>query len=153
MVRVQVPRSVVKIVPSARFSDAYEVEIESRDVPPAFRAFCDEIRASAQRSLPVESKTPYDPWRRLTVFDDALLFDTHGSIVKNIVPGHHEVSLLVQLDGAWTSEMSWGLRFRVTQIKVHAEHVKPYEEPAVRILVNGHAPLRPPASFLFVDDD
>lgn len=150
------PRSVVKMMPSVRFPDAYEIQYKPHAFPDAFRDFYTALVASAETSLAadVAHKNVYEPWGRLTVFDDALLFDAHGTIVKNVPAGHHDVSLLVQLDGAWMSEMSWGLRFRVLQLKVHTEHVEPYEEPAVRILVNG----RPPASntvntFMFLADD
>lgn len=136
------PRGVVKMTPSVRFPDAYDVHYRPRALPDAFRDFYNALVASAEASLEddVGHKNSYDPWGRLTVFDDALLFDAHGTIVKNVPPGYHDVSLLVQLDGAWMSDMSWGLRFRVLQVKVHAENVEPYDQPAVRILVNGQSP-------------
>jgi hypothetical protein len=151
-VRFQMPRGVVKMIPSVRFPDAYDVQCRPHAFPDAFRDFYNALLDSARESLAedVAHKNAYDPWGRLTVFDDALLFDAQGAIVKNVPPGYHDVSVLVQLDGAWMSDMSWGLRFRVVQLKVHAEHVEPYVEPAVRILVNGQSP---PKKFLFLADD
>lgn len=96
----------------------------------------------------VEERVYYEPWKRLTAFDDVLVFDAEETIIKNARErkGYHDASLLLQLDGLWFSERSWGIRYRVVQIKLHEQHIKPLEEePPVRIFVQG----RP---FMFVRD-
>ena len=160
--RFQVPQTTIKLVPSPRFENAFDVSVEDVIFPEAFLEFIDGVRASAYTSIydDLAHKSFYSPWNRLTMFDDGLVFDSSGTIVKdaNIQKGYHTASLLVQLDGLWISDMSWGLRLRLVQIKLHEQHVKPLEpEPPVHILVEGReVPQGKEVSckpYLFVADD
>lgn len=149
--RFQVPATIIKLTKCPKFEGAVELSLEEMAFPPAFEDFMEDVCASAYTALEdvVRDKTYYSPWKRVTMFDDALAFDANGDIVKDVgtKKGYHMASLLVQLDGVWFSELSWGLRVRVIQLKLHEENVRPMDpEPAVRIMVNGKP-------FLFVTDD
>jgi hypothetical protein len=146
--RFQLPMASLKLVPCPKFEGALELSVDASDFPSEFNDFMDELLDT----VPDESigfRSYYAPWKRMTAFDDVLAFDAEGNVIKNIAEkkGYHEASLLLQIDGLWFSERLWGVRFRVAQIKLHKEHIKPLEEePPVRIFLEGKP-------FLFVQDD
>jgi hypothetical protein len=135
------------MTPCPKFDGALELAVDASTFPVEFQEFIDSLIDSVPEDM-VEDRVYYEPWKRLTAFDDVLVFDAEEGIIKNARErkGYHDASLLLQIDGLWFSERSWGIRFRVVQIKLHEEHVKPLEkEPSVRIFVQG----RP---FMFVRD-
>lgn len=146
--RFQMPSTCIKLIPCPKFESALELSVDSSEFPIEFHDFMDDLL----ETVPEESigfRSYYDPWKRMTAFDDVLVFDTHENIIKNPgeKPGYHNASLLLQIDGLWFSERLWGIRFRVVQIKLHEEHVKPLApEPPVRILIEGKP-------YLFMHDD
>jgi hypothetical protein len=146
--RFQLPMTRIKMVPCPKFEGALELCIDSSNFPCEFQEFMDDLLDT----VPLDSigqRGYYPPWKRLTAFDDVLVFDAEGNLIKNTVErkGYHEASLLLQLDGLWISERSWGIRFRIVQIKLHKEHVQQLEDtPPVKIFLDGKP-------FLFVHDD
>lgn len=151
-VRFQTPRTTAKMMPCPKFQGALQLEVDDTTFPDAFKDFMEAIVYSARQDLAedIYGKTYYSPWKRVTAFDDALVFDAEGTLVKEEITeraGYHEVSMLVQIDGAWISEQSWGIRVRIMQIKIHSQDVKPVENvPRVQIYMNGKP-------FMFVEDD
>ena len=142
-IRFQLPRSCMKLVVCPKFEGALELGLDEPQFPIEFMDFIDALIDSVPEDIKGD-KTYYSPWRRLTAFDDVLVFDKEENVVKNPKEkrGFHTASLLVQLDGLWVSERSWGFRFRTVQIKLNDEFVKPLEDdPPVRIFIQG-APYR-----------
>lgn len=147
-IRFQAPRACIKLVPCPKFDGALELSVDDSRFPCEFHDFLDRLIESVPKDM-IEAKMYYDPWKRLTAFDDVIVFDAEEHIIKNAreKKGYHEASLLLQVDGLWLSERSWGFRFRVIQLKLHAENIKALDkEPPVRILVEGKP-------YLFMRDD
>lgn len=157
-IRFQTPRTTIKIAPSAKFHGALELEMDATRFPDEFLDFFDGLRMSAESHLgtDVSDKRYYTPLRRMMAFDDALIFDDQGSVLTEHHVGSYDASLLIQLDGTWSSEASWGLRVRVLQIKLHASKAESHDgcQESVRVFLNGK-PLEPLAEpvYKFLPDD
>jgi hypothetical protein len=144
-IRFQVPRTSLKIASCPKFDGALDVHVNSTTFPREFHEFIDALIDTIPDDM-IEDRTYYDPWKKLTAFDDVLVFDAEEHIIKNVL-GYHDASLLIQVDGVWLTERSWGFRFRIVQIKLHRQHIRPIDpEPPVRIFVRG-------SPYLFVRDD
>ena len=155
----QLPRCYARITDNPKFPGALDMVLSGsslRDVGAA--AFLAQLRNRAdENSVLAEhiyEKEFYDPLRKLTAFDETPIFDACGSVLQNIPDLHgctHEVSLLVSLDGAWISERSWGMRVRVSQVKVHRQRVVP---PPIKLEFQRTAPATGPRQgFMFQAED
>ena len=150
-VRFQTPRTSIKISPSPKFQGALQLELDPTAFPDAFIQFIEDMQCAAHTQLHqhLENKRCYSPMKRMMAFDDALVFDQDGNLQGGgQCDGRYDASLILQVDGTWVTELSWGLRVRVLEIKIHAVEEKKQEcAPAVtRILLDGKP-------FLFLNDD
>jgi hypothetical protein len=113
------------------------------------------LRECAEESLLGDHVAPkdfLDPLRRLTAFSDTPLFDAEGGVLESVEPligRTHEISVLVNLDGAWLSDRSWGFKLRIVQLKVHRQDAKPPPRPPAFL----PAPTAPAQGFAFQDSD
>lgn len=121
-VQFQTPRAPVRLSPCVKIRDSLQLSIDEYHFPHQFRECIEFIRESVIRCIPeLETKTFYSPFSRVLAFETTLFFDDHGELIDKPMEktGRHDASLLVQIDGVWTSEMSWGLRLRVHQVKLY----------------------------------
>ena len=98
-----------------------------------------EWRGKRRRSACV-----YNDGVRLMAFSDTLAFDEEGKLSADLMDAA-ACAALVELQGLWSTDTSWGLRWRVTQLKFSKT---PLDLPAVV------AEPPPPAlpGFAFVDE-
>lgn len=89
----------------------------------------------AWRGAKSRSTTVYNGNLRLTAFSDTLAFDATGALSADLMSAAG-ATCLVELQGCWSSEARWGLRWRVVQVKFSRE-----------------PPPLPIAPAAFVDDD
>ena len=155
----QLPRCYARISENPKFPGALDMVLSGaslRDVGAV--AFLAQLRDRADETSVLTEhifeKDFYDPMRKLTAFDETPIFDADGEIMKNVPDLYgstHEVSLLVSLDGAWISERSWGMRVRVSQVKVHRQRVVP---PPLKLEFQKSAQRTGPRQgFMFQDED
>jgi hypothetical protein len=81
------------------------------------------------------------PTMRLSAFDDAKFFDRSGGKVFDPT-GFQACSCLLELTGVWVAEASWGLRWKVLEVK---------EAPAVPVVPCLIGPPEPPTIPCLVD--
>lgn len=120
----QTPRMNVRMTSMPRFPGAVSLGIDT--IPQSFRQFLETVETSACLALPdtLSHGSGTATFEKLAMFNDALVFDTDAVVVSNVeehCTGRWNVSLLVQMDGAWVGQSScWGLRFKIIQMKLHA---------------------------------
>lgn len=120
----QIPRCRARIAPVPRFPGAVELGLEVATLPHEFREFVAALESLAAEHIGAEG-SPYSALGRMTAFNDALIFQDGVAYplddMHTRAPAHYQVAVLAQLDGAWVSQRSWGLRFKVAQVKVYGE--------------------------------
>lgn len=89
----------------------------------------------AWRGTKGRSTTVYNGNLRLTAFSDTLAFDASGALSADLMSAA-SATCIVELQGCWSSDARWGLRWRIVQVKFSKE-----------------PPALPAASSAFVDDD
>ena len=146
---VQTPCVPCRVTPMAsQCSQGWTLELQFADADPAASAFADFVEAVMASAVawggmaggqePAAAVTRGLTGRslRVTAFSDALFFDAQGAAMAEPLKPHASATCLLELQGAWVSAARWGLRWRVTQVKM-AE-------------AGGAAPV---AAFAFVADD
>ena len=123
-VRLQTPPSPCSI---ARAAGRYSIHLQlaGHAVHPAFVEFLRAVEAHA-----VAHAAPRDPtlrWfscldaglvpaLRLSAFDDTRMYDAAGDACADAT-AMTTCACLCELAGAWTTETSWGLRWKVLEVK------------------------------------
>lgn len=96
------------------------------------------------------STTVYNSGMRLMAFSDTLAFDQDGKVSANLINAA-SCACIVELQGLWSSDARWGLRWKVAQLKFSPDPpVLPLAEAA-----EDEAPPPPGAdagAFAFLDD-
>ena len=90
------------------------------------------------------------PRLRLSAFDATRFFDAEGQ------PCHEPTafegcSCLLELTGAWTTDVSWGLRWNLVEVK-RAPHAASLQPPCLFLEDDEQPPAPPPPMFLDDDD-
>ena len=67
-----------------------------------------------------QSSTLFKGGFRVTAFSDTLCFDRDGKLSFDLLDAQC-CSCLLELQGCWSSEARWGLRWKITQIKFDTE--------------------------------
>lgn len=113
------------------FSQGWSFELRMPQTDPLatkFAAWLDSVLASAIAWGGMHESDSRDPMPavsefagvksvRVTAFSDALLFDTDGNLTGD--PSKAKAcSCLLELQGLWTSPARWGIRWRVSQVKM-----------------------------------
>ena len=121
----QVPRTQYRIS-SGKFSSGSVLTPLSIHFPCEFRDF--------MTSLVQKSNVHIDqPFERLHITDDTLVFDENERLMDDMTPGTIiDASLLVALKGTWSNGVTSGLVMDVYQIKVY-DTIKPKITPKVYI--------------------
>lgn len=152
----QLPTCYAKFLDAPKFPGAVDMILQQSQSDPGSAAFLARLRDRAEEdenlAEHVENKDFFNPLRKLTAFDETPVFDACGVVMESsaeLIGGTHEVSLLVHLDGAWISERSWGLRVRVSQVKVHRQRITP---PPVTISFSQKS-TQPRQGFMFQAED
>jgi hypothetical protein len=148
----QAPRTIVDLNPFPRFPGAVEMVVVD-GFHEAFETFVARIEGGAASALRarVQEKRQWPSLLKFTAFNDAKMFDVDGTITETLHrrPGRYAVSMMMQLDGAWVSEHSWGVKFKVTELKIISACAVDARPGPVRILRNG-VPVK---RSMFIDDD
>lgn len=150
----QTPKIVVDIQAVPRFPGAFEMSVID-EIHDDFISFVDDIEVGAKvavREL-VAGKRLFSSLRKFTAFNDAQVFDVDGDVIENMHqrPGKYNVAMMLQLDGAWVSERSWGIKFKVTEIQVFSTVVLDVpKKPQIQILRDG---IQVQKSVFIADDD
>jgi len=158
----QTPRFVARLEQFHRFPGAIIAHPRKHTMPEhiaePFSEFIQDIETSGVTCVPeVRGKDMLDPFRKLTAFANASVFDDHGNHVENTdgYCGLYTMSALVQLDGAWISERVWGLNLKILQMQIHGDAAAdpPPLPPRQRQFVDSPSNSPPrPRQFMFSDD-
>jgi hypothetical protein len=100
------------------------------------------------------SSTVFRSNLRLMAFSDALTFDAEGKLAFGLMDAC-SCACLVELQGCWSSDARWGLRWKVTQAKYDTSPMDepPVGEPPVGEPPVGEPPVLPaPQNYAFVDE-
>jgi hypothetical protein len=155
----QMPICYARFTSAPKFPGAVDIMLNIsglRDI--GALAFIAQLRDRAEGddvlACHIDDKNFFDPLRKLTAFDETPMFDSSGDVIEttgNLVDATHEISLLVNVDGAWISDRSWGLRIRISQVKIHRQRVTP---PPVKLsFPTSDKPTGPRQGFMFRDED
>ena len=149
----QTPILVVDIQAVPRFPGAFEMLVID-EIHDDFISFVDDIEVGAKVAIRelVAGKRLFSSLRKITAFNDSKTFDVDGDVIENMHqrPGKYKVALLLLLEGAWVSERSWGIKFKVTEIQIFSMVVLDVpKKPQIQVLRDGIQVQRS----LFVDDD
>jgi hypothetical protein len=148
----QTPILTVDINAVPRFPGAFEMSVID-EIHDDFISFVDDIEVGAKVAIRelVAGKRLFSSLRKFTAFNDSKIFDVHGDIIENMyqMPGKYKVAMMLQLDGAWISERSWGIKLKVTELQVFSTVVRDVPSPKIQILRDGIQVQKS----LFVDDD
>lgn len=129
-VRVQVPTCAcsISLLPG-RY--AIELTLAGHAAHEAFAGFVGEIEQHALEHARPSSEglawyscfSAYSlaPTMRLSAFDDARFFEADGTPCATLPTHFKACACVLELVGAWTTETSWGLRWKVLEVK-HAPH-------------------------------
>lgn len=134
----QTPRFAAGVEPVHRFPGAVELKMRGEWESEAFLEFVQDLQISAMEAVPELTQLGmYDSLRRLTAFANALIFDAQEACIEDTdtLRGAYEASALLELQGAWTTERSWGLKFKVLQVKLHGEAAPSRRPPQKRLFV------------------
>lgn len=113
----------------------YRVELALRPDLPAHAAFADwlsDVEDSAQaapalaewRGARRRSTTAYNNSVRLMAFSDTLAFDASGNLSADLMAARG-CACILELQGGWSGEARWGLRWKIVQIKFAEECALP----------------------------
>lgn len=145
-VRVQVPTCPCRVYPmNSTYSRGWTLELQLGDDDQAcaeFAEFVDALAAQArEQAAPPNLEMAAGTLRRqdyarsytsfrVTAFSDAQVFDEQGEYVDTDKLAHaRSLTLLLELQGLWTSDLRWGLRWKVAQAKVSAAPPPPPPPP------------------------
>lgn len=89
---------------------------------------------------------------RVTAFSDTLCFDRDGTLSFDLMDAQC-CSCLLELQGCWSTDARWGVRWKVMQVKFDTE---PWTQPAAAQSAAAQSaapePAAQPAAFAFLDD-
>lgn len=109
----------------------YRVELALSRHVPVHSAFCDWIAALEESASEAQAVAAFRAGKRrsdwvyststnasvsLTVFSDTLAFDEKGVLSADLMSARG-VTALIELQGLWSTDAKWGMRWRVTQLK------------------------------------
>lgn len=130
----------------------FRIDMSLRAHVPIHAAFMDwvsDIEESATEHLRIpkmRSSCVYNGNLRLMAFSDTLAFDASGSLSADLMSAA-ACACVVELQGCWTTDQKWGLRWKVVQVKF--THEAPALPPAPG--EEDEAPATG-AGFAFVED-
>jgi len=144
----QIPRMNATI--AVHSPGMYKIEMKLNKEDKTHQQFADwvaDLECSAigtWSSTLKRSSLIYSDGFRLMFFSDTNVFDSSGSLSVDFFKAK-SVSVLCALQGLWTSEDKYGLRFAVKQIK--------FFEDELEYPVSSDEPAKMTTNPLFVDDD
>lgn len=158
-VRVQVPASPCSItLLPGRYS--IDLTVAGSAVHDAFVEFVGEVEAHAlEHAKPSSSGLRWyscfsayslTPTMRLSAFDDAKFFEEDGTPSTGLPTHFKACSCILELQGAWTTDTVWGLRWKVLEVKR-----TPQAPPALSTMFlddDEDAPPGPPQLPMFIDE-
>jgi hypothetical protein len=111
------------------YSSGWTLDLQLRDADAACSAFADFVETltkSAAEVAPSHLEASGLGRRfdgrslRVTAFSDTHVFDEQGSLVdaSNLAPAA-ALTVVLELQGVWTSASRWGVRWKVLQAKIH----------------------------------
>jgi hypothetical protein len=110
-----------------------------------------EWRAGKTRSTSI-----YRNGMRLMAFSDTMAFDGEGKLSFNLLDAT-SCACLVELQGCWSTETRWGLRWKVVQVKFSTDPVTAYPSAQSGRVdgtqANNPGPEKTVHAFAFLDDD
>jgi hypothetical protein len=158
-VRVQVPPSpcAITLLPG-RY--AIELTLAGHAAHDAFAEFVGDVeqhalehaRPSSQGLTWYSCFSAYSliPTLRLSAFDDTKFFDAAGLPCVAPPTDFKACACVLELTGAWTTDASWGLRWKVLEVK----HVtQPLVPPTLFVDDDADSPRSLPQAPMFIDDD
>lgn len=153
---VQTPRAACRV--SLAGAGMFRIDMAMKPHLDAIHeAFCSWVGAleeavgaapdlQAWRQGKSRSTTLYNNNLRLMAFSDTLCFDDTGTLSFDLIDATN-CACIVELQGCWSTEARWGLRWKVTQVKFGTG---PVEEPKND---GGSPPAQAaPAAFAFLDE-
>jgi hypothetical protein len=148
----QTPMLTVDIQAVPRFPAAFEMSVID-EIHDDFISFVDDIEVGAKVAIRelVAGKRFFSS-RKFTAFNDSKVFDVDGDVIENMHqrPGKYNVAMMLQLDGAWVSERSWGIKFKVTEIQIFSMVVLDIPKPKIQVLRDG---IQVQKNLFIADDD
>lgn len=93
------------------------------------------------------STTVYNGNLRLMAFSDTLAFDASGSLSADLMHAA-SCSCIVELQGCWSTDARWGLRWRVVQVKFSKE---PPEFSTTTTVADDEAPAAANSAYAFLE--
>jgi hypothetical protein len=166
---VQTPQAPVRV--SMVGGGMFRMDMRLRPDVPLHAAFCEwiaDVEDSASQAPELaewragksRSSTVYNGNLRLMAFGDTLTFDAAGKLSFDLLDAAC-CACLVELQGCWSSESRWGLRWRVVQVKfdtqpmdLPAQPPPPAQSAFIAEPAGPRGPCgpAPPAAFAFLDD-
>jgi len=154
--RVTVQTPLCACRPSLASAGMYRLELFFLPHVAQHAAFCQwmadvEDAAADKLRFPdkVRSACVYNNGMRLMAFSDTLAFDASGKLSADLLDAA-SCSCIIELQGCWTSEYKWGLRWKIVQLKFGAE--APAFPPAPTT-GDDDVPARPAGeAFAFLED-
>lgn len=143
----QIPRMNATI--SVHSPGMYKIDMKLNKEDKTHQQFAEWITDLEQSSVGTWSATLkkssliYNDGFRLMFFSDTNVFDSSGSLSVDFFKAK-SVIVLCSLQGLWTSDEKYGLRFAVKQVKFFEDEL-PYPEVQENMIVSTNP--------LFVDDD
>lgn len=154
----QTPLCPCRVSPAG--SGMYRLDLLFRPDLAVHSAFCDwlaEIEEGAAgaetlvawRGGRSKSTCVYNNSMRLMAFSDTLVFDPAGKLSADLMSAAG-CSCIVELQGGWSTDARWGLRWKIVQVKfVHEVSLPP---PAAVDDDEGADATPAAAGFAFLDD-
>lgn len=137
----------------------YRIDLSLDTSAAVHRQFCEWLeeldRAVASREALADwrrgksqSSTLYNSRMRVTAFSDTLCFDAEGQLSFELLDAA-ACSCLLELQGCWSTDSRWGLRWRVAQVKFTTEPPTAF----VRRQHQNQTSSAPQQQFAFLLDD
>lgn len=146
-------------------SGMYRLDLVLRQDLPTHSQFCGwlaDIEDSASEALKEwrggrsKSTCVYNNSMRLMAFSDTLAFDSSGKLSADLMSAGG-CACIIELQGCWSTEARWGLRWKIVQIKFVEEcSLAALPAPVTVVDDDTHQPSRGPtdvqSTFAFLDD-